>query len=157
MPPARLPALVFRSCRADQEPAAALVRAQRQELLALYPSARLDDPDGGSDGQPPCPAFVVGFADALPTCCGGLGWLANGDITVCKMYVVPSARRLGVGRALLAELERRAVALGYQSVRIDTGPRQPAAKRLYEGAGYEECAGYDDPISDWFARKRLVG
>jgi len=55
---------------------------------------------------------------------------------VKRMYVRPAGRGRGLGRALLAALEREAAALGAVSVVLETGPLQTEAIALYESAGY---------------------
>lgn len=54
------------------------------------------------------------------------------------MRVRPSFQRRRLGRALLVELEDRARALGFETVRLDTTEAQEAAQRLYENSGYKE-------------------
>jgi putative acetyltransferase len=58
------------------------------------------------------------------------------------MYTSPSARRRGVGRAVLARLECEAVALGYRRVQLETGLRQPEAMALYEASRYHRIPNY---------------
>ncbi|WP_456847294.1 GNAT family N-acetyltransferase, partial [Cellulomonas sp. P5_C6] len=45
-------------------------------------------------------------------------------------------RRQGLSRRVLAELETRAVAAGYQRLYLTTGPRQPEAAALYLATGF---------------------
>jgi GNAT superfamily N-acetyltransferase len=72
------------------------------------------------------------------------------------MFVVEAARGRGVARGLLEELERQAQALGYAIVRLDTGPRQTRARRMYERAGYTEIENFNaNPIATFFGEKRL--
>ena len=72
------------------------------------------------------------------------------------MFVLQSARGRGVARELLAELERRARELGYTIARLDTGPRQPHAQRLYERCGYEAIGNFNvNPVATFFGEKRL--
>ena len=54
------------------------------------------------------------------------------------MFVASESRGRGVGRRLLAELERAAAELDCELVRLDTGDRQLAALALYRSAGYDE-------------------
>ena len=62
-----------------------------------------------------------------------------------------------MARALLAALEDAARDLGYARVRLDTGPRQPHARALYESAGYAEIPDYNDnPAASYWAEKRLA-
>ena len=54
--------------------------------------------------------------------------------TVCKLLVHSSARRRGVGEALMAELERVALDAGRWMLTLDTAT--DAAVRLYERMGW---------------------
>jgi GNAT superfamily N-acetyltransferase len=72
------------------------------------------------------------------------------------MYVVPDARGRGVGRATLIALEEEARRLGYRRARLDTGPRQPHARALYESAGYAAIPDYNaNPYAAYWGEKRL--
>jgi len=73
-----------------------------------------------------------------------------------RMYVRPDARSRGVAAALLAALEAEAVSLGYAVTRLDTGPKQVHAQRLYRRTGYVEVAPYNDnPFACFWGEKRL--
>ena len=56
------------------------------------------------------------------------------------MFVREFHRRLGYARAVLAELERTAVAAGRRRAVLETGTRQPEAIALYTSAGYRPSA-----------------
>jgi len=74
------------------------------------------------------------------------------------MYVVPAARGHGVARALLRALEDAARGLGYGVARLDTGPRQPHARGLYESEGYVAIGNFNsNPVATFFGEKRLSG
>lgn len=68
-----------------------------------------------------------------------------------RMYVIPSFRGKGVGRALLDTIERTALDMRYSILRLETGNRQPAAIALYESSGYQHIPRFgeytDDPTS----------
>jgi GNAT superfamily N-acetyltransferase len=150
----------FRTCPLDEEPAAALAQGMRDEIAALYDGLALDGPDmpKGGPGElgPPGGTFVVGFEDGIPVCCGGLKRLPDGACEIKKMFVVEEARGRGAARALLAELEQRARAMGYSVARLDTGPRQPRAQRLYERAGYAAIGNFNaNPVATFFGEKQL--
>jgi GNAT superfamily N-acetyltransferase len=152
--------LEFRPCPVDEEPAATLVEGMRDEIAALYDGLNLDGPDmpkaGPDELAPPHGAFVVGYDAGVPVCVGGLKRLPDGACEIKKMFVARGARGRGVARALLAELERRARELGYTTARLDTGPRQPRAQRMYERAGYVEIENFNaNPVATFFAEKRL--
>jgi len=73
-----------------------------------------------------------------------------------RMYVAPSARRRGVGRALLAGLEEAARDLGWTVLRLETGLRQPEAIALYEESGYRRIPDFGhwagDPLTVSFEK-----
>ena len=88
---------------------------------------------------------------------GGVKRLSDDTAEIKRMYVVPQARGQGVARALLTALEDAARDLGYRKVRLDTGPDQPHARRLYESAGYVRIPDYNaNPHADFWAEKRLA-
>ncbi|MDX6719117.1 MAG: hypothetical protein QOJ63_1371 [Solirubrobacteraceae bacterium] len=152
--------LDFRPCPVDERPAAALVQGMRDEIAALYDGLSLDGSDmpkaGPQELGPPGGAFVVGFEDGVAVCCGGLKRLPDGACEVKKMFVVEAARGRGVARALLVELERLARELGYAVARLDTGPRQTRAQRMYERAGYLPVENFNaNPVASFFGEKRL--
>jgi putative acetyltransferase len=77
--------------------------------------------------------------------CGALRPVEPGTVEIKRMYVAPTARRLGLGARLLAALEAEAATLGVTRIVLETGPRQPEAIALYERAGYT-------PIQCWGER-----
>lgn len=59
-------------------------------------------------------------------------------------------------RRLLHAIEDRARGLGYRVLRLDTGPRQAGAQRLYESEGYVEVANFNgNPVASFFGEKRV--
>jgi GNAT superfamily N-acetyltransferase len=111
-----------------------LTAAQQVELRARYDGA-------GEPGTPPSAAdvsvvLVARSADGTAVGCGALRHLGGDVAELKRMYVVPDARGRGVSKAVLSELETAARARGWTTLRLETGPRQPEAVRLYERAGY---------------------
>lgn len=150
----------FRPCPVDEEPAAALVAAMSDDIAALYDGLDLSGADmpkaGPAELGPPGGTFVVGFEDGTPVCCGAIKRLPDGACEIKRMFVAKDARGRGVARALLAELERRARAMGYEIARLDTGPRQTRAQRMYERAGYAPIGNFNaNPVASFFGEKRL--
>jgi GNAT superfamily N-acetyltransferase len=150
----------FRDCPMDEEPGAALAQAMRDEIAVIYDGLVLDGPDmpkaGPEELSPPGGVFIVGYQGEAPVCCGGLKRLPDGACEIKKMFVLESARGRGVARELLVELERRARALGYRVARLDTGPRQPRAQRMYERAGYVAIENFNaNPVASFFGEKQL--
>jgi ribosomal protein S18 acetylase RimI-like enzyme len=66
---------------------------------------------------------------------------AASGIYVCDLYVRPAARGRGIGRALLAEVARRAKAEGGCFVWWTAKPQNEAANAFYAGLG-----GYQEPV-----------
>jgi GNAT superfamily N-acetyltransferase len=141
--------------RIDSEIGDSLVRAVLAEYAVRY---------GGIDADTPSPeefaapdgAFVIAYVDGSPIGCGGLHQLSPGIGEIKRMYVDPGARKLGVGRAILRALEQHAREVGYPTLRLETGARQPEAISLYESEGYLpiEPYGYyrDSPLSRCFEK-----
>ncbi len=105
----------------------------------------------------PVGIFLVGFDESgAAVCAGGVKDLGGGACEIKRMYVVPEARNDGRGRELLEALEDAARKLGYEQVRLDTGPRQPYSQRMYRKAGYEPIENFNgNPIATFFGEKRL--
>jgi GNAT superfamily N-acetyltransferase len=78
--------------------------------------------------------------------CGALRALGDGAGEVKRMYVAPSARSRGVGKAVLAGLEEAARDRGWTTLLLETGPRQPEAVSLYSAAGYRPIPAFGDYV-----------
>jgi len=143
--------------RYDSPVALPLVGELLAELQARYGVADAD-PDGLSAQQLAAPhgVFVVAWVDADAVGCGALRRVDEHVGELKRMYVRPSWRGLGVGRVVLAAVETRARALGYERLILETGTRQPQATGLYTAAGYTPIAPYGayrwTPASRCFAR-----
>jgi GNAT superfamily N-acetyltransferase len=152
--------LEFRPCPADADPAAKLLQAMRDEMAEVYEGLDIDNASmpaaGPAELGPPGGVFIVGYENESAVCCGGIKRLPDGLCEIKRMFVVPEARGRGVARALLVELERRARELGYTHARLDTGPRQPRARRMYVAAGYREIENFNaNPVATYFGEKVL--
>jgi GNAT superfamily N-acetyltransferase len=53
-----------------------------------------------------------------------------------RMYVDPSVRGRGIGRAIVAALEREARLVDLTTIVLETGTRLASAIKLYEAMGY---------------------
>lgn len=56
-------------------------------------------------------------------------------VTLCELYVVPDARRLGLARKLMSAVARRARALGARELAITTGVDNETAQRFFAAVG----------------------
>jgi GNAT superfamily N-acetyltransferase len=61
-----------------------------------------------------------------------------------RMYVQPSHRRAGAGRALLDQLIAAARTAGYERVRLDSPDFMTAAHGLYRSSGFVEIGPYPE-------------
>jgi GNAT superfamily N-acetyltransferase len=86
----------------------------------------------------PRSAFLVARLNGHPVGCGALGQIDHRSSEIKRLFVAPTARRRGVGRRILDELERLAGDFGYESIRLEAGPRQPEAIALFENCGYQQ-------------------
>lgn len=140
---------------------ALLLVAMTDEMRELYDGLDLNAPDmpqaGARELGPPGGTYLVGYdADGRAVCGGGVKRLPDGACEIKRMYVVPEARGQGVARVLLAALEDAARELGYRICRLDTGPRQAHAQKMYEAQGYRPIANFNhNPVATFFGEKRL--
>jgi GNAT superfamily N-acetyltransferase len=143
----------------DQPPATELVAAMVDEVSEWY--GRIDIPEAPSatpaDFAPPGGAFVVVFDDdGRAVAGGGLKRLDDAGCELKRMYVLPEVRGRGLAKVLLKGLEDEARRLGYAVARLDTGPEQPEAQRMYERAGYAPIADFNDnPFASFWGEKAL--
>jgi predicted N-acetyltransferase YhbS len=66
------------------------------------------------------------------------------------MYVRPTSRRIGLGRALIERLLSEANQVGYRRVRLDSARFMVDAHRLYRAFGFREIepySGSEVPVS----------
>ena len=156
--------LDFRPVPAGEGDAAALVAAMEAEVQALYwdvgDGLDMNAPDmpkaGPAELGPPHGVFLVGYREGVAVCGGGVKRLPDGACEIKRMYVIPDERGQGVARNLLRALESAAQNLGYDVARLDTGPRQAHAQRLYEAEGYVAVGNFNDnPVATYFGEKRL--
>jgi ribosomal protein S18 acetylase RimI-like enzyme len=143
----------------EEPPASELLAAMRTELIGAYDNAnRLDNPPLlPAELRAPEGAYYVGYEGFEAVAGGGLRRLGDGVAEIKRMYVRPEARSRGVAAALLRTLEEAAAAMGYAHTRLDTGPKQVTAQRLYRAAGYAEIAPYNDnPFACFWGEKRLT-
>lgn len=85
--------------------------------------------------QPPRAAYFVAEVDGKIVGGAGFGPLLGGDEAIAelkKMYLLPEARGLGLGRALMDQLLPLVKAAGYSQLYLETMPSMKDAIRVYE-------------------------
>jgi len=80
---------------------------------------------------------IVAFDRESPVGCGAIKEYSPDSMEVKRMYVIPEKRGLGIGSAILKELEQWAVELKYRRCLLETGKKQPEAISLYRKNGYQ--------------------
>jgi GNAT superfamily N-acetyltransferase len=150
-------ALVVVTAAMTDPDAAALSREMTLEVAALYG----DDPNGPSGFtpemfSPPEGRFLVGYLDGRPVAIAAFRRIDTDLARVHRVYVRPEARGRGMSRRMMGHLEALATAAGYRRLELETGTRQPAARRVYESLGYTPVPSFppyeNDPISCCYAK-----
>ncbi|MGH8869441.1 MAG: bifunctional helix-turn-helix transcriptional regulator/GNAT family N-acetyltransferase [Actinomycetes bacterium] len=101
--------------------------------------------------------LLVASLHGEPIGCAALKLHADAPAEAKRMWVDESARGLGVGRRLLAELEAHAAAHGARTVRLETNRSLVEATSLYRSAGYTEVAPFnDEPYAHHWFEKSLA-
>ncbi|MFC5928920.1 N-acetyltransferase [Cryobacterium melibiosiphilum] len=92
--------------------------------------------------------------------CGGIRRLDDTPAGAVRfeikhLWLHPSTRGRGWGRALLAELERRAHGFGATEVVLDTNASLTAAGALYASAGYAQIQPYNNNpnATTWYSKQ----
>jgi GNAT superfamily N-acetyltransferase len=118
-----------------------------------------DAPIDPAEFAPPEGMFLVATIDGEPAGCGGWRSLGDGRAEIKRMFTVGRFRNRGVARAVLAELERTAAAVGIGQLVLETGTVQPEAIALYASSGYELVDGFGyyagAPLSRAFGKRVL--
>jgi GNAT superfamily N-acetyltransferase len=112
----------------------------RQEL-ERYPAEQFEEPHG---------VLLLLLEDGGPVAGGAYRRYDERTAELKRIWTHPGHRRRGLGRRVLRELERRAVAAGYSRLHLTTGPRQPEARHLYLTSGYR-------PLFDVTADPETIG
>jgi GNAT superfamily N-acetyltransferase len=91
---------------------------------------------------PPRGRLLLARLDSMPAGCVGLKPLDAVTAEVKRMFVMVTARRNGVARALMLQLLSDARQMGYQKVRLGTLDEMTGAQRLYRELGFVEIPRY---------------
>ena len=92
----------------------------------------------------PLAAYYVAEADGAIVGGAGFAPLLGGDRDTAelkKMYLLPEARGLGIGRSLMEQLLPEARKAGYRRIYLETMPTMREAIRLYRKFGFAPLKG----------------
>ena len=129
--------------RADPHNFVALLEASDRYMASLYPAESNHMLDVETLCQPQM-HFFGAFIDGAAKGCGGF-WAHQDYVEIKRVFIEPSARGVGLSKALMQVLEDEARALGFRIARLETGIHQPEALKLYEKLGYK----YREPFGDY--------
>jgi DNA-binding MarR family transcriptional regulator/GNAT superfamily N-acetyltransferase len=116
----------------------------------------LSIPADAHELMPPFGALVIARLGQQPVGCGALKLHGPAPAELKRMWVVAEARGLGLGRRLLAELERLAREAGVRVVRLETNRALTEAIQLYRRQGYREIERFnDEPYAHHWFEKQL--
>jgi GNAT superfamily N-acetyltransferase len=100
---------------------------------------------------PPSGRLLLARVSGGPAGCVALRDLGGGACEMKRMFVAPEHQGRGIGRALGRTFLAEAAAAGYRVARLDTGPLQHEAHRLYARLGFRRVAPYYDVDADMAA------
>lgn len=148
-------AIEFRPAALDAAASVELIEAVQQEYVIRYGGPDITELSV-AEFTPPQGIFIIGWDADQPVSCGGVRLVEPGVGELKRMYVVPAARRRGIARAMLANLEAQARLLGVRLLRLETGLHQPEALSLYASAGYSDAEPFGHyagaPLARHFAK-----
>lgn len=135
---------------ADDPRARPLLDGLEAEYLRDYGASVAADLGAYDDAEfaPPTGALLVAVAGGETVAGGALRRWADGIGEIKRMWTAPGHRRQGHGARVLAALERRAIAYGYRSLRLETGSLQAPAMKLYAAAGFRPIPVYGRYATD---------
>jgi len=140
---------------ANQPEAIRLIEALDAYQMPLYPAESHHGIDIAALSQPNVLFAMARDGQSQAIACGAVV-LCEGYGELKRMYVQPSHRGQGLGKAILAFLEAHAASKGCKRFALETGVLQPEALGLYKAAGYEHCppfGSYTEDPNSVFMRK----
>lgn len=105
--------------------------------------AELEDDLTALAEEPACWAWL-GRLDGTPSGCVLLFGPTDALAEFRRLWVTPSVRGAGLGRALVQQVIHEAGARGYETLALTTPPWAEASHRLYESLGFERTGPYPE-------------
>lgn len=132
----------------------------RELIDAYFDGAAYDREVEGLPGAyaPPDGAVYLCWDTGLPIGCVGMKRIDERRCEMKRMFVAPTARGRGAGRALADAVLTAAREAGYAEMYLDTSTRQTEAIALYRDLGFEQVEPYYDvpaEVTGWLVFFRL--
>jgi GNAT superfamily N-acetyltransferase len=96
------------------------------------------------DLRPPGGLLLLARHDGGVAGCAGLRLLPGGIAELTRMFVLPHARRRGIGQLLVEAVETAAREHQVSTLRLDTSDHLTEARHLYARNGYQEVEPFND-------------
>lgn len=110
-----------------------------------HPNEQVEQDIKGIDKfLPPHGRLMLAFIDTIACGIGCLKSINNETGEIKRMYVNPSFRKVGAGRAILLALLNAAKTAGYKKVRLDSPKFMEAAHSLYRSFGFKDIPVYPE-------------
>ena len=112
--------------------------------------------------QPPDGRLLLTFESDAAVGTAALRRIGRATAEIKRMYVEPSHRRAGAGRAMLDLLVAAARAAGYERIRLDSPDFMTAAHGLCRSSGFVEIVPYpeseipDEYQAHWVFMERML-
>jgi DNA-binding MarR family transcriptional regulator/GNAT superfamily N-acetyltransferase len=126
---------------------------ERRSRTTLDPATRASAKP--NEMRPPRGVMLVAYLRGEAIGCGAVKLHGRGPCEIKRMWVADSARGLGLGRRLLAELEAAALEGGAKVAHIETNHTLTEAIGLYLSSGWVEVPPFnEEPFADhWFEKR----
>jgi GNAT superfamily N-acetyltransferase/DNA-binding MarR family transcriptional regulator len=128
--------------------------AELNERFEMGFDPALSIPADAQELTRPAGVLLIARVADRPVGCGALKLHREAPAELKRMWIAPSARGLGLGRRLLAELERLAREAGATVIRLETNQALSEAIALYRRSGYIEVDAFNDEAyaHHWFEK-----
>lgn len=118
-----------------------LIELSNAYMASLYPATSNHLVDLESLAKDHVTFLVARVNGVIQGCCA-LVEAGDGTAEIKRMFVMDSARGLGLGKRLMERIVERGHELQLTHIRLETGISQPEAIGLYRKAGFEEITAF---------------
>lgn len=134
----------------EHQDALNLIQELDTELLQRYPANNVHILDLQKTTAQNS-VFLLGYIKERAVACGAISQLSAGVAEIKRVYVRPQARGQGLSKLILKQLEQEARQMGFATLKLETGTRQPESLGLYRKAGYIDIPKFGEYVDDPFS------